>query len=117
MQLLNETVLKKHIGKVLYEKRKSLSLSQEDLAENIGVQARTIGNLENGRIFISSKVLCRLCNFFNLTPDFFFSINNIDNDIDSKMKNEIINKLDACNNKRLKLYYKILNAIDSEYDE
>lgn len=50
-------------------------LSQEELAQKVGVRRETIGNLENGRYNPSLKLAMDIAKVFNTTVEdiFFFS--------------------------------------------
>ena len=59
----------KHIRNILGSAIKNLhiekGITQEKLAEFLGVQPQTIAKIETGKRFISSELLSKLCNFFN----------------------------------------------------
>lgn len=61
------------LGAVVKELRTRKALTQEKLAEHIGVEMQTISAIEGGKTFISCEVLTKLCNFFEISPSVFFS--------------------------------------------
>ena len=50
----------KHCGELIREKRNVLKLSQEKLAEDLGVSVNTIGRLERGQIKPSAWMMCEI---------------------------------------------------------
>ena len=56
----------KSIGTQLEQRRKVLSLRQEDLAEMSGVTVRTIYNIEEGKGNPSLKTMSKLCEILGL---------------------------------------------------
>jgi len=65
--------IKASLGAIVKELRNHKGITQEQLAEFLGLQPHTITKIETGRSFISSEVLAKLCNFFNVDPAFFFA--------------------------------------------
>lgn len=114
MTLINETELKNGIGKLIAKRRKALKLSQEELAEKLEIKVRTLSKLENGHAFLSAKTLCKLCDFFQVSPKSFFDFeNDIDND---KLKlNDIVEKLNSGGPEKINFYYDLINFVDSKY--
>lgn len=68
--------IKSILGSVVKELRNQKGITQEALAELLNVQLTTIARIETGRVFVSSELLSKLCNFFNVQPSVFF-IKNI----------------------------------------
>ena len=60
------------LGTVVRELRINKGLTQEQLAEFLGLQPHSVTKIETGRTFISSEVLAKLSNFFEVCPSFFF---------------------------------------------
>ena len=57
------------IGKKLKDKRASLGLSQEDLAEKIGVTRQTIANWEKGKTYPDIGSVLKLSDLYNVSLD------------------------------------------------
>ena len=55
------------IGKFISLKRKEKRLTQQELAEKLGVSDRTIGNWENGRNMPDLSLFKPLCNELDIT--------------------------------------------------
>ena len=65
--------IKINFGLVLKELREKHNLTQEQLAEKFNLQSyQTINKIENGKSFVSSELLEVMCNFFQVSPSFFF---------------------------------------------
>ena len=65
--------VKKIFGHNLRNLRESKNLTQEQLAEFLNLQTyQTINRIENGKSFITSELLEKMCRFFNAEPYIFF---------------------------------------------
>lgn len=116
MYFFDETELKREIGKMVCARRKALNLSQEKLAEIVGIKVRTLSKIENGYTFITAKTLCEMCKVFNIEPKTFFDIGESTTISNIKL-NDIIEKLKTYNSQQLNLYYELINFIDTKYNE
>lgn len=65
------------LGENLRKLRKEKNLTQKQLAEYLGVTARTIGYYENGQRFPSPETINRIADFFNVSLDWLFGRTNI----------------------------------------
>lgn len=72
--------INKHIGKVYHEYRQKNNLTQNQVAELIGVEPRHISQIERGYSKGSIDTLIKLCNVFKITPDIVL-YDLLDNDI------------------------------------
>ena len=99
--------IKKNFGKRLKSIRLEKGLTQERLAELMGLQATSISYIENGKNFLSFTKLQKLCEVLDIEPIQLFIVDKRDEqNLDIKKELcEIINTLD---NKRLKFLYKIV---------
>lgn len=101
----------KNIGKNVKLLRVAKELTQEQLAEAVGLERKSITAIETGRTFISCESLINFSNFFNVEPAFFFKQNFIEHtnkEIDLQKK--IISMTAGRNEKELKKFYNILVA-------
>lgn len=65
--------VKKTLGLALKDLRESKNLTQEQLAEGLDLQSyQTINRIENGKSFVTSELLEKMCSFFNVEPYVFF---------------------------------------------
>ena len=55
------------IGSYIAEKRRALNLTQEQLAEKLGVSNKTISKWENGRCMPDYSVIQKLCKILHVT--------------------------------------------------
>ena len=63
--------IKQNLADAVREARTKLGLSQEQLAEILGFDSRTILNIENGRGNPKFENLCALIRYLNLTDNKF----------------------------------------------
>ena len=71
--------IKKLLGKKLKEIRKSKNLTQEQVAEMIGVETPSISNIENGKYYPSAENLDKLMDVLNITPNELFNCASYEN--------------------------------------
>ncbi|MCM1338440.1 MAG: helix-turn-helix domain-containing protein [Muribaculaceae bacterium] len=100
--------IKKKFGKNLKYYRELNGLTQEELAERINLNCRSLSFIECGTNFVTAKTLALLCNSLNITPkqlfDFeFYPHGKVDLDKD-------IQRLINSNKNKLNDIYKILNG-------
>ena len=67
--------IKKLFGKKIKEFRTKLSLTQEELAEKIGISAKSLSQIELGNNFVSAETLDAICNALNTNPKSMFDFN------------------------------------------
>ena len=110
MQDVNK--INKNIGKNLKTLRTAKNLTQEQLAEKVNLERKSITAIETGRTFISCEVLANFSNYFNVEPSYFFKANFDDFGGDNKeIKTEINRLLSDCSYEDLEKYYNILVAL------
>lgn len=100
------------IGKFISERRKAKKLTQQELAEKIGVSDRTIGNWENGRNMPDLFLFKPLCEILDITINELLSGKKLNKDeYQEKFEENIVNTIDYTNkkiNKKNKFVAKIL---------
>ena len=82
----------KNIGKKIKLARVNANLTQEELAEEIGISARYVSQLERGLAFGSANTIISICKTLNVDSNFLFndlisnenSSTSFDNLIDTK---------------------------------
>jgi len=84
----------------LKELRKEKKLTQEELAEKIGISKRTLANWEDGVSSIKENKLKILCEIFGVDMPYLLGYNNVKNETDLKVSilDEALEKLRAINN-------------------
>lgn len=97
--------IKNLFGKRIKELRKEHSLTQEKLAELIGIDTRNLIKIENGQTFPRVNTLDKLIEVFDITPDEILKTEHLkDTEI---LKNKIIDKLNS-DEKLVRMIYKML---------
>ena len=84
----------------LKELRKEKKLTQEELAEKIGISKRTLANWEDGVSSIKENKLKILCEIFGVDMPYLLGYNNVKNETDLKVSvlDEALEKLREINN-------------------
>lgn len=98
------------IGLFIAKLRKENNMTQQDLAEKLGVSDRTVGNWENGRNLPDVSLFKPLCNSLNITVNDLISGEIIDNNKE-KIEENLINTIEYSNKKiegKNKIIYVIL---------
>lgn len=70
--MLDSNQININFGRTLKELRTLKGLTQEKLAEYLGLDPHTITSIETGRAFVSGEVLAKLSNFFEVDSTIFF---------------------------------------------
>lgn len=58
------------VGKRLYERRKQLRMTQEELAEQVGITAQTISTAELGKKAMRADTIIRVCIALDISADY-----------------------------------------------
>ena len=67
---MGDTEFLKDMGHRIMVRRKALRMTQEELAEKLGVSTQMISNLELGKKAIRPENLVKVCNVLDLSADF-----------------------------------------------
>lgn len=102
------------IGKRIQSARKSKNLTQEYLAEKMGVSSNYISNIERSRSKPSIDTLVDICNVLEVTADYVL----LDSVYASKemMVDEIAEKLKKCSDKNIRIISSIISTILQEQE-
>lgn len=88
------------IGKFIVECRKNKNMTQQELAEKLGVSDRTIGNWENGRNMPDLSLFKPLCNELDISLNDLMSGKKVSGkEYQEKLEENIINTIDYTNKK------------------
>ncbi len=79
--------IKKLLGKRLKEIRKYRKITQEQVAEFVGIETPSISNIENGKYFPTAENLDKILKILNVKPSDIFTFENLSN------KDELINEM------------------------
>lgn len=89
----NLTATKETMGTRLRAKRDSLKLSQEQMAEILGIERKSVNRYENG-FDVPSSILKKYATYFEESSDYFlFGQSQSSSELVTKMKVEIENIL------------------------
>lgn len=96
------------LGKRIQEIRKSKKLTQEKLAELVGLDISSISNIENGKYYPTAENLDKILNILEIEPTELFSFTHHNDN--EKMIHEML--LAMKNNKNLtQKMYKFYNCV------
>lgn len=98
--------IKKELGKRIREIRISHSLTQEALAEKVGLSAKSLSQIELGNNFVSAETLNLLCGALDIKPKTLFDFDFAE--ISQKEALDLITLRLKNNPNLLKIVYKIV---------
>jgi len=105
---MNEILFKKLFGERIKNIRKSRKMTQEKLAESIGIEPAHLCKMENGTHFPSLKTLLKLVNVLELEIKDFFTFSS---DIKNQTFENLILDLKNLNDKELEFIQKTIFAL------
>lgn len=79
---MGDTEFLKEMGQRIMVRRKALRMTQEELAERLGVSTQMISNLELGKKAIRPENLARVCDVLGLSADFVLTGSNTKTAVD-----------------------------------
>ena len=102
----------KKLGHRLKIAREKKQLTQEQLAERIGVSNNYISNIERNHSIPSLDTIVKLCNILDITPDYLV----LDSLYSSSgyLQDEIAEMLKHCSPKTIRLISRVIKAIIEE---
>lgn len=80
---MGDTDFLKEMGQRIMVRRKSLRMTQDEMAEKLGVSAQMISNLELGKKAIRPENLARVCDVLGLSADFILTGTNTKTAVDA----------------------------------
>ena len=80
---MGDTEFLKDMGQRIMVRRKALRMTQEELAEKLGVSTQMISNLELGKKAIRPENLVRVCDALELSADFVLTGTNTKTAVDA----------------------------------
>lgn len=104
----------KIIGQKIRERRLSLGLTQEFIANKLDVNPSHISNIECGRANPSLTSLIKIANGLHCSVDYFISEEysfELDNARDRSLDEQILNKLKFCDTKKKEQILKIIDIL------
>lgn len=106
---MGETEFLKEMGQRIMVRRKGLRMTQEELAEKLGVSTQMISNLELGKKAIRPENLARVCDILNLSADFVLTGSNTKTAVDA-----VVEKLTQLTTEELKLVSDMVDYMNSK---
>lgn len=100
--------IKKLLGLKIKEYRKSCNMTQEQLAERVGIGTPNISYIENGKFSPSVETLEKLADIFGIKPYELYMFEHLKPA--SELKAELINAIENDEN-LLRLIYKFYSSI------
>ncbi len=99
--------LKEKLGKRIQEIRKSQKLTQEKLAEMIGLDTPNLSNIERGKRFLSAETLEKIIKALNVSEKDLFDFEHL------KTREELIKSineiLSSSKTNEIQYYYSLIN--------
>lgn len=100
------------IGNFICELRKEKNLTQNDIAEKLGVTNRSVSNWENGKYMPDLSLFKPLCEILGISINELMSGEKIDNEsYQDKLEENIINAIDNKNKNFDRIGYLIFNTL------
>lgn len=110
--MITKEYIKKVFGYNLKKLRGLNKLTQEQLAEKIGMDYKTVSFIETGRTFVSSEVIAKLSNYFNVEPGYFFKNHKYGmTEQNINLKSEINRLLSDCDEQLLQTVFNIISVL------
>ncbi|MGN0192347.1 MAG: helix-turn-helix domain-containing protein [Candidatus Gastranaerophilaceae bacterium] len=101
---------KKLLGKRIKELRKQAGMTQERLAELIGIETNSLSGIERGRHFPSMPTLERISFSLNVEMKSLFEFNHFLSA--EEMKSQIVENSKTADAEKIAIIYRILKAFD-----
>lgn len=105
--------IKKLLGAKIKRLRAKNKLTQDQLAEKMGIATRTLCGIENGENFVKAETVEKLCEVFNITSFELFAFDHIKPQED--LLEEIYQDIKSLNSReKIETVYKFLKALKVE---
>ena len=100
--------IKKLLGNRIQEIRKSKKITQEFLAESIGIETASMSNIERGKYYPTAENLNKILSILQIQPDELFDFKHLApaKDLIEEMNNSMKN-----NDRLVRLMYKFYRSI------
>lgn len=101
--------LKENLGARIQEIRKSKNLTQEKLAEKIGLDTPNLSNIERGKRFVSAETLEKIAGALNISEKDLFDFGHIQTK--ESLISDINKILNTASEKEVRFCYKFLQNL------
>ena len=99
--------LQEKLGARIQEIRKKQNITQEKLAEQVGLNVPNMSNLERGKKFVTAKTLEKIISVLNIEEKDLFDFSQFETK--EKILEDINKILNSSNERELKYYYRMMN--------
>lgn len=105
---MGDSVFLKEMGQRIMVRRKSLRMTQEELADHLGVSTQMISNLELGKKAIRPENLVKVCDALDLSADFVLRGSNTATAVDV-----VAEKLTRLNTAELRIINEMIDYMNA----
>ena len=106
------STLKEKLGKRIQEIRKSKKLTQEKLAEMIGLDTPNLSNIERGKRFVTAETLEKIINALGVSEKNLFDLEHIKSREELIVSiNDILSKAET---RDIEYFYKMINLYNEQ---
>ncbi len=109
---MSENTLLREMGERIFQKRRAMKLTQEQLAEQIGVSTQMISNLECGKKAIRPENLIKICQALSISADYVLTGSKTDSALD-----QIIHKISALTPEELQMVSTMIDYMQNKKDK
>ena len=106
--------INKIFGKILRDARKTKKMTQEELAERLGISLKYISRIENGNNGVKTQTLIKYMNILGITPNTIYA-SFIENEEASKNV-QLSEKISKLSDEKKQLLDSIIDLIEN-FDE
>ena len=106
-----DSYIQQQLGNKIKKYRKLKGMSQEQLAEEIGIATNTLSSIERGKAFMTAQTLEKIIKIFNVTPQEIFSFPNQISEEDKY--SYILNMLDLLktDSEKMQIIYNVVKGL------
>ena len=97
------------LGKKIQEVRKSKNLTQEKMAELLGIETSSLSNIERGKYYPTAENLAKIADILDIEPFKLYVFSH--NKSISEIKSDINEMLAKANEDELRLVYRVLTSL------
>lgn len=102
--------IKKLLGQKIKKVRQSKKISQEELAEKIGIASRTLCGIENGENFMTAETLDKIVDALEISVEDLFQVNYLKPQAD--LVEEIVQDVRAVRSReKIEIIYRFIKSI------
>lgn len=106
---MGDSAFLKDMGQRIMVRRKSMRMTQEELAEKLGVSTQMISNLELGKKAIRPENLAKVCEVLELSADFILTGISTKTAVDA-----VAEKLISLNKEELKIVRDLIDYMNNK---